>query len=133
MTKLKYILALLLSLTTFAFAENYDDDIYEENEETYSSKQNYQQNLKNPSKKETKNPIFEGYILSEFYVDVLDTSKQKVQYNDSLTNSYLDLDALLKLNIGKGFYAETKWNLTEPDRKRSMPVTIPVRSVIRKL
>ena len=55
MTKLKYILVLLLSLTTFAFAENYDDDIYEENEETYSSKQNYQQNLKKPSKKETKN------------------------------------------------------------------------------
>lgn len=118
MTKLKYILVLLLSLTTFAFAENYDDDIYEENEETYSSKQNYQQNLKKPSKKETKNPIFEGYILSEFYVDVLDTSKQKVQYNDSLTNSYLNLDALLKLNIGKGFYAETKWNLKPVNKRR---------------
>ena len=118
MTKLKYILALLLSLTTFAFAENYDDDIYEENEETYSSKQNYQQNLKKSSKKENKSLIFEGYILSEFYVDVLDNSKQKVQYNDSLTNSYLDLDALLKFNIGKGFYTETKWNLKPVNKRR---------------
>lgn len=114
----KYALVLLLCSTLSAFAENYDDDIYEDSG-SYSTKSTpKKQNTNNPSTKNTnKDSIFEGYILSEFYVNTLTDAKDKVRKNDSPTNSYLYLESLAKLNIGKGFFAETKWYL-KPVNKR---------------
>ncbi|HSQ97899.1 MAG TPA: hypothetical protein VLL98_04230 [Rickettsiales bacterium] len=109
MKKLKYILVLLLCFNLSAFAEDYDNDIYEDDNYS-SSKSNYQYKEKS-SKKCDKDKIFEGYVLSEFYVNTLAHSKDKVRFNDSSTNSYFNIESLMKLNFGKGFFAETKWYL----------------------
>lgn len=121
MKALKYTLILLLCSSLSAFAEDYNDDIYEDDSSSNSSNYTtstpkYQNNVKKSSEKD-KDPIFEGYILSEFYVNTLSDSKDKVRKNDSPTNSYLYLESLAKLNIGKGFFAETKWYL-KPVNKR---------------
>lgn len=113
MKRINYILALLLCSNLSAFAESYDTDIYED--DGYS-KTNYQHKEKS-SKQNKKDKIFEGYVLSEFYANTLLHSKDKVRFNDSSANSYFNFEALMKLNIGKGFFAETKWYL-KPVNKR---------------
>ncbi|MDD2840459.1 MAG: hypothetical protein PHY80_05070 [Rickettsiales bacterium] len=122
MKSFKYILVLLLCSTLSAFAEDYNDDIYGDDSSSSdyskSSTPKYQKDAtKTSSKKTNEDQMFEGYVLSEFYVNTLTDSKDKVRSNDSSTNSYLYLESLAKLNFGKGFFAETKWYL-KPVNKR---------------
>ena len=104
--------ALLSAFSFTAFAENYNTDIYEENE-------SYSNNSSRTYQEESKDvfPKFEGYLLSELYSDTYTKSKEKVQKGESITNTYLHLESLMRLRFTEGFFAETKWYL-EPVNDR---------------
>ena len=118
------------------FAESSDYDIYEEPAGSSSSpiKTTTTKTTTKTSKKTTKyrtkttttrssESIFDGFpkletkILSEFYVNTLSGSGEKIQYNDNKVTSYANIESLMRLNITKNFYAESKWYL-QPVNKR---------------
>lgn len=121
MRKFLLILFILLFAPCVAvFAEDDDTDIYEDNTPTQSAT-NYSNNS-TPKKQETGRiesfPKFEGYLLSEYYLDILDNGKERIQKGENITNWYLNLEALMRLRITKGFFLETKWFLQPVNRRR---------------